>query len=304
MFNTSIQLQKMDYKKLVAKAFEYATITPLTYTQLELVEKFAEYGFSFSKPTMSNLYRQKEKVSFRTWKTATQAFRQLLKEECGMSYNEEKGDFVKTEKATPTVDLLLNQNSIIQSPPPVVFHARGRLQISEKAAFISTAKKEVIEIGVGLRTFTSYFFNHAHYEYQAYVEMLLKKGVNIKCLLIEPKATTSEVYLKDRSEEVLLERISENILKLNELKEYFESQDYKGKFEIHTYAHIPYSHFCVIDGHTSNGKMIISPYIFGIKRADSPVFELSKKKHHYLFERYWQSIQLILKNSEVQPTKP
>ncbi|MFK7947144.1 MAG: hypothetical protein AB8G11_06130 [Saprospiraceae bacterium] len=289
----------MNYKELVAKAFEYATVTPLTYTQLELVEKFAQYGFLFSKPTMSNLYRQKEKVSFKTWKMAATAFQRLLEEECGMSYDETIGDFVKTlENITTPADLHLQKNPIV-SRPPVVFHARGRLQISEKAAFVSTAKQEVIEIGVGLRTFTSYFFNHAHYEYQAYVETLLSKGVNIKCLLIEPKAVTSEVYLNDRSESVLLERISESIVKLNELKQIFDHKNYKGQFNIYTYSHIPYSHFCVVDANTPNGKMIISPYIFGVKRADAPVFELSKQEHHYLFDRYWQSIQLILKNSEI-----
>jgi hypothetical protein len=290
----------MNYKELVAKAFEYATVTPLTYTQLELVEKFIQYGFSFSKPTMSNLYRQKEKVSFKTWKMSATAFQRLLKEECGMSYDEANGDFVKTlEKTTETSDLHLQPTATTSSRPPVVFHDRGRLQISEKAAFVSTAKQEVIELGVGLRTFSSYFFNHAHYEYQAYIETLLSKGVNIRCLLIAPKATTSEVYLKDRSESVLLERISENIVKLNELKQVFDRKNYKGKFNIYTYSHIPYSHFCVVDPNTPNGKMIISPYIFGVKRADAPVFELSKKEHHYLFDRYWQSIQLILKNSEI-----
>lgn len=288
----------MKYKELVAKAFEYATVTPLTYTQLELVEKFAQYGFSFSKPTMSNLYRQKEKVSFKTWKTAATAFQRLLKEECGMSYDEANGDFVKTlEKTIATSDLHVQSTTITQ--PPVDFHARGRLQISEKAAFVSTAKQEVIEIGVGLRTFTSYFYNHAHYEYQAYIERLLSKGVNIRCLLIAPEATTSEVYLKDRSESILLERISENITKLNELRQIFEGKNYKGKFNIYTYSHIPYSHFCVVDANTPDGKMIISPYIFGVKRADAPVFELSKKEHYYLFDRYWQSIQLILKNSKI-----
>lgn len=291
----------MKYKELVGKAFKYATVAPLTYTQLQLVEKFASYGFDFSTPTMSNLYKQREKVSHRTWKMAAQAFQMLLKEECGMVYDEEKEDFYQN------LDISISPSDLSSKPTindkkseSIVFHARGRLEIREKAAFISAAKYEVIEIGVSLRTFSSYFFNRASYEYQEPVERLLKEGVHIKCLVLEPTATTSEVYLKDRGEGELIETIDKNIDKLKELKGTFENKNYKGKFDIYTYAHIPYNHFCVIDGNYPNGEMIISPYIFGIKRADAPVFKLSKKNHLHLFEKYWQSIQLILQNSKLK----
>jgi hypothetical protein len=52
-----------------------------------------------------------------------------------------------------------------------------------------------------------------------------------------------------------------------------------------------------IDGNEVNGRMLISPYLYGIKRAEMPHFDISKPEHDVMFKTYWRSITEILVNS-------
>jgi hypothetical protein len=52
-----------------------------------------------------------------------------------------------------------------------------------------------------------------------------------------------------------------------------------------------------IDVNEVNGRLLISPYLYGIKRAEVPHFDISKAEHEIMFETYWKSIREILANS-------
>jgi hypothetical protein len=285
------------YKYIVKKGFQYALEEPLAYSQVELVEKFKVHGVDISTPTMSNLYKQKERVSIKTWKSAAQALQLLLKDECNLIYDENKKDFVLLDGnglIQPKQDIKLNT---LPFKKGISFHARGRLTIQEKVNFISSAKHRIIELGVGLRSFCSYFYNRSYFEFQQHVEKILERNVEFQCLLLDPTTNIAETYLQDRNELYLLEDIEKSIDKLEKLSKLFQDKELSGQFLVSTYNHIPYNHFCVIDPEKEYGKMIISPYIFGIKRADAPVYEINRTAHEHLFENYWKSLQYYQNNN-------
>ena len=287
------------YQDIVEKAFKYALGEPLAYSQVELVKRFEIYRMPISAPTMSNLRKQKERVGIKTWKSAAQVFQQLLKDECGLEYSEEMKDFVLSDS---NASIQHKQNIIFKTLSfprnGITFHARGRLTIQDKVKLITSAKHQVIELGIGLRTFCSYFHSRAYYEFQYHIEKTLERNVEYHCLLLDPTTQIAKVYLRDRNELGLIDDIKKSANKLVQLSQQFQEKDLKGQFLVSTYNHIPYNHFCVIDPEKEYGKMIISPYIFGIKRADAPVYEINRKEHEYLFDNYWKSLCLYQDNKK------
>jgi hypothetical protein len=72
----------------------------------------------------------------------------------------------------------------------------GRRNIDEKVALIQTAKCEVVELGIALRTFSSYFV--ASYEFKDHVLELLRYGVVFKCVAMDPDCEVAAKYAEDR----------------------------------------------------------------------------------------------------------
>jgi hypothetical protein len=73
-----------------------------------------------------------------------------------------------------------------------------------------------------------------------------------------------------------------------------EAEGLAEQLEAYTYRHIPYNHFLIVDGKTRAGKMMVSHYMYGVKRADCPVVEFSKQTNHDLYRKYWKSYQDLI----------
>lgn len=69
---------------------------------------------------------------------------------------------------------------------PFRVYAGGRPSIEEKVQFMSSAKAEVIEVGIGLTTFAKYFTGQKPKEFSDHIARLLQRGVSIKCLAADP----------------------------------------------------------------------------------------------------------------------
>lgn len=174
----------------------------------------------------------------------------------------------------------------------------GRRTIDQKVAFIRTAKREVIELGVTLRTFSSYFEQRAAYEFKHHVLEQMQRGVVFKCVAMDPACEVAAKYAEDRGEAELLDRVRSSIKFLKALSDEFKQRGFAGKFEIYTYSHVPYFHAVCVDGNEANGRMFISPYMYASKRAETPGFEFSKSENTVMFEMYWTSVKKLLADSQ------
>jgi hypothetical protein len=173
-------------------------------------------------------------------------------------------------------------------------HVGGRRTIGDKVAFIQTAKCEVVELGIALRTFVSYFEQRASFEFKDPVLELLRHGVIFKCVAMDPDSDIAKKYAEDRGERELLDRIRASLKALKALSDEFNQLGLPGKFEVYVYPHVPYFHAVCVDGDEANGRMFISPYIYATKRAETPGFEFSKYEQTVMFEKYWASVKKLL----------
>lgn len=181
---------------------------------------------------------------------------------------------------------------------PFAVSEEGRLLISEKVAFMQNAKHEIIELGIGLTTFTGYFVNRRPAEFKDYVVKLLKQGVTFRCMLLDPNCNIAKDYAKDREEKTLLYDIRDSIRELRAQQEEFRSFDLKGSFELHVYRHFPYFHAVCIDPRKDEGKITASHYMHQTPRAETPVFQFCKSLNKKIFAVYWASIKKLLAESK------
>lgn len=179
----------------------------------------------------------------------------------------------------------------------------GRLLLSQKVKLIENARLEIIEVGVRLKTFTSYFESQSDAAYTNFIIDALKRGVELKCLVLNPKAEITRHYFKDRiltdfSEEKSIEIIETVVAKLKNIRTQLAKESYAGSLNVFTYSHFPHNHFFSIDRNTPQGVIIISSYLYGVKRAKCPVFIVTKQGHPALFGIYNSALDLILNDIE------
>lgn len=181
---------------------------------------------------------------------------------------------------------------------PFQINEEGRLLIDDKVSFIMNAQSEVIELGIRLREFTTYFTSRNTEEFKNHVIELLKTGVVLKCFALDGEWFLKNFVVSDE-EKKYYQEIPETLNQLNEFKKEILEMNLKGGIEIYTYQHNPMFHAQCTDGDSSEGRMTISNYLTGIKRAQCPVIQFSKQTHPTLFKTYWKSIHEIIKNSTI-----
>ncbi|MBA7501482.1 hypothetical protein ES706_00052 [subsurface metagenome] len=182
---------------------------------------------------------------------------------------------------------------------PIIFYEEGRLSIDEKVAFMQTAKREVIELGIGLRTFTKYFTNRKPAEFKDHVVGLMQQGVTFRCMLLDPDAKAANQYARDLNSKDYIKDIRRSIGELKKLQKEFRSLNLKGVFEIYLYEHFPYFHAVCVDPETKAGHITVSHYLYGLSRADAPVFQFYKAMNKEMFVKYWHSIKGLLEESKL-----
>jgi 6-pyruvoyl-tetrahydropterin synthase len=174
----------------------------------------------------------------------------------------------------------------------------GRFSLEDKKIFLEDAKHEVIHVAISASTFSNYFTQRSYYDFRKFIEDLLEKGVTFKLLFLDPHSDLAKTYADDRGEPGLIEKIHESINVFKILRDEFDQADYSGKFELFTYSHFPYYYALVIDPQQKQGKMSVSNYLYGLKRADNPVVNIYRYSNPILFDAYWKSISSLLKESK------
>lgn len=287
--NTKIKLIISAYQKLK---------TVKGYTQVAVVKKLNALGFS-TRPPAFNRILNGIRVGPTTLVIFFNGIQKLVELELGLRWSEE-GEWLRIEDGqTETVIVeTKDQNQNFQ------LYEEGRLNLADKVDFFSTAQKEMIEFGITLNTFSSYFESRRPTAFKQPIQQLLEKGVQIKCFLLNPDWSGTSFYFDDRTSTIKeglngIEKIRASLRKLKMVREEFEAYKYKGKFEVFTYRHIPQNYFLAIDiKESKRAKMMTSNYLFGLKRADCPVIAFSRTTHPILFRRYADSLQRIIKTAK------
>lgn len=170
----------------------------------------------------------------------------------------------------------------------------GRMPVHEKVTFFQDANSEVIEFGLSLSTFASFFEQRPVHEYKKPVMDLLRRGVQFRCLVLDPDSDIAAIYAQDRGEMDLVEKIRNSIKTLSQLKDEFKNSGLLGTFEVYTYSHFPYCYVLLVDPKEANGRAYVSHYMHATKRADTPIIEIHKASNPVLFEKYDQMVQGLL----------
>jgi hypothetical protein len=276
------------------------------YDQVTVVRKLKHLNYVFAEATFTNILKDRN-VKDKTLDLVSKGIQELIKTEIDYGWQNTKyiklntsgWEPIEVRKVTPT-----ELSTVLI--PGFVFHAEGRLTVQQKVDFFTNAKKEVIEFGVTLNTFSSYFISRKDKDFKSHVEAQLQKGVNFKCYMLDPECNEASMYFEDRRQEQKdeiksIEVMRDIVLRLGSIKKDIDETGYPGTFEVFTYKHIPYNYFFTIDGGTPNGKMMISHYVYGLPRAKCPVMEFSKNSNHDLYMKYWNSLQKLTKNAKAIP---
>ena len=272
------------------------------YKQSNLVKKMAMLNRSVAPSTFSNIVNHK-RVSLQVLKNVADGIHHIIRQELGMEYSKDLQQYIKANDSTWQAYTVPEEPDNPFQETGLVLHLDGRLSIEQKTDFISTAQKEVIEVGIRLKTFSDYFTSRKDLEYKEYIIRLLKRGVTFKGYMLDPDSNITSMYFNDRmsaqeSEADAVPEMKKVVQKLNRLVKEFEQQKYPGAFEIYLYKHVPYNHFLVVDQHLDGAKMMVSHYIYGIRRAECPVLEFTKLKQPALFQKYARSLQLFLQEAK------
>jgi hypothetical protein len=189
-------------------------------------------------------------------------------------------------------------------PTPKLAHdlqlyEQGRLSPDDKMAFIDDARSEVLEVGLGLTTIADYFPSLRPEAFTDQIVAALRRGVRVRCYLLDPTWEGTAVYLADRAEPHYLDEITAAIAKFREVSARLPSGAGVGSLEVHAYRHMPSFHASVVDGpDPRRGRMMISSYLFGVPRSHCPVLLFSRQSNPAMFATYWRSIQALIEQSE------
>jgi hypothetical protein len=88
------------------------------------------------------------------------------------------------------------------------------------------------------------------------------------------------------------------VARLHTIHNDLEQLGYANNLEVFTYAHFPYNYFLAVDGDTKHGKMLVSHYLYGVTRAESPTLIIHRKDSPSLFNTYWNSLKSLTKNAK------
>lgn len=202
-------------------------------------------------------------------------------------------DFGETEVFELTTAELGLQNYL---NTPFTIHEEGRLPIASKVYFVRDAQTRVVEMGMGLTTFSKWFSSHRPGEFRDYIQKLLERGVEVNFLMLDPTWNGTKQYLQNLGEPGYLADIKRSMDYLRSERERVLKLTLPGEFKIYWYRDFPSMHvLCVDPDDGINGRMLASPYFYGLSRSESPVLECSRSSNPQLFIKYWKSIVKIIR---------
>ncbi len=279
-------------KKIIKRGYELLK-REKCYRQVNVVNKIMFLKYQTSKAAFSKILSGKKAGSDSLWNNS-KGIEQVVYKELGYQFN--GVDFVENKQDWK--ELIVPEFGEHKESNGLFFFEKGRLSIAEKAALYTSGRKVIYEFGIALRTYSDYFFSRKKSEIKTPVINLLKKGVTIKCFVLEPECNEAGIYFNDRAkvrgfeeEAFRSEKIKESVRKFSVIQEEFSEANYIGKFEVYKYRHIPTSYFMAIDPEEEYGTIVVSHYLYGQLRAHNPVMKVTRQDNPSLYENYWNSLK-------------
>jgi len=170
----------------------------------------------------------------------------------------------------------------------------GRWTTGSKVEFFKNAGSEVIELGIGLRSFSGYFFRKKPEDFKEPVLDLLGKGVVFRCIMVDPDSSIAKEYAKESGDSDYLDAISRSRERLTELSNEFREMELPGRFDILLHSRIPYFHAVCVDPDLPQGRMYVSHYLYGTRRSEAPGILISRLSNPKLFEKYLTSMRNLI----------
>ena len=243
-----------------------------------------------------------------TLQNVAEGLMEIIESELGYIYNEAKKDFEALPAQKWKKVLIREEPAELEKVPNTSYRlfVEGRRSVNDKIKLYKSAQKEIIELGIRLKSFSSHFTTESDDSFREPVLERLNANVNFKCYLLHPKGRFATDYFKDRAKVVKeelekLEELPSIIEKLKQIRDDLNAHSNKGKMFLYYLNTYPYLHASVSDGDSLQGKMYVSPYLYGIRRANCPVLEIHKSKEKKLFERYWVSVKAMMNQSVLIP---
>jgi len=184
-----------------------------------------------------------------------------------------------------------------ESSHGLTVHAQGRPSPTEKAEFIAGARSQIIEVGIALRSLASLFVSRPERDLVDPVRQLLSQGVNITYVVADPASALVAEYARSIGEPDLPQRAADSARQLLEVARRFEAEGHPGRIVVHITGQLPTCYLSIVDPDSETGRCRTSPYLPGVRRADSPVFDIARRTQRELFERYVAYTRRILDDS-------
>ncbi|MFF4016884.1 hypothetical protein [Streptomyces sp. NPDC001843] len=165
-------------------------------------------------------------------------------------------------------------------------HAEGRLAPTEKADFLEGAQGEIVEVGVALRSLTSLFISRPARDFTEPVRRLLSRGVRITYLVADPESALTIEYARSIGDPDLPARAAESARQLAGVARDFAAEGHPGRMEVRFTRQLPTCYLSLVDPDLDTGRCRTSPYLAGVRRAESPVLDIVRAHQPQLFERY------------------
>lgn len=289
---------------LTKEAFQFL-FNRKDYSQATIRRKLNTLGYTISAATISNSLND-QSVGIKSLRRLINGLSDLLSEEFGYWIDEDTATIKKSDQNSFQPKIVEEERlgkAVGTNNNTVTIHDKGRLPLNEKLAFWDTATYEIIELGVRLNTFVNCFHHRSDSEFKNKIIEILDRGINIKLALLDPKHYKTEIYFRDRSESIPDEINSQKVIEssirhLREIIPKINKESLKGEIQLFKYQHIPYNNLVIIDGRKPNGKMLVAQYLYGQRRALSPILEIHRRRNFDLYQLYWNSYKALIDDAK------
>jgi len=272
--------------------------------QKTIAKELEKIGHGVGQSTITKILKynpKKEKgktVRLSTLKRVADGLKKLKRVELNMVFSEPELNFILTieneENNQITYPYLGAQES-----NNAIYHAGGRMLPSEKISFMEQAVKgdTIIELGVRLNAFSNYFHINSDKNYKDRIRRILMSGVNLHCYMLNYRSDLAKFYFEKRAtiqapEKQAFKDMPNIVNRLRAIRFELNQEGYEGKMDLFHYEQFPEYHALRV-----GNQLLISHYLLGVRRSNSPVVELSKGKNPALFQRYLKSIKAVQKGA-------
>ena len=170
----------------------------------------------------------------------------------------------------------------------------GRPSLAEKLALIRNAKSEIVEIGIGLTSFSNYFTGQKPDEFQEPIRRLVRGGVNLQCYAMDLTYEPGLAWLGQQGNDRYVAEAEIARDRIETEARHQRAESFRGATTLWEYARIPEFWCLGVDlADPLDGRMFFASYLPGIARSATPVMQLSASSNPDLYAKMLASVSLI-----------